>query len=361
VQRVIVAGAGMAGLSVAWTLEQAGLQVTVLDASDRIGGRNWTVRTGDTVPDLAGQPQHCAFSKGQYLNAGAWRILPWHHRVLQCAARFGIPLEPLSANGLTEPLLARQPAGGMDALPRALAQALRKPVRTGTAVLSVQRSGAPGQAGVVLWARHQGHIERLEADYAVLALPLGSLAKLDVELPPPIRRDLESVQTADAIKIALETDGTWAEEHVESARPLILPPSGEAPVTQRIACVYGNGLSIVRDFPGTPSAQIARARTLLHPAARNTTQAWRHPLVVQWSHLPWAGGAAARLPRRTSRTLAILQEGLPPIFWAGDALTALNGWQEGALASAELTVQALLRACSRSPHAPNLWHGTSRR
>lgn len=93
-QRAIVAGAGMAGLWAAWVLEQAGLQVTVLEAGLRIGGRNWTVRPGDTVPGTAGsRSQRCTFSDGQYLNAGPWRILPWHHRVLACALRHGIALE----------------------------------------------------------------------------------------------------------------------------------------------------------------------------------------------------------------------------------------------------------------------------
>lgn len=341
--QVIVAGAGMAGLSVAWALEQAGLQVTVLEASDRIGGRNWTVRTGDAVPDLAGQAQRCAFSQGQYLNAGAWRILPGHHRVLQCAQQHGIALEPLSAGDASAVQGAVQPAGGMDALPHALAQALQTPVHTGTAVLRVERTGKAGRAGVAVWVRRREGIERLQADYAVLALPLGAMAQLDSHLPPALRQGLQAVQTADALKIALETDGTWVQGLPTDAQPLILPPSGRAPVVQRIACVYGNALSIAQLLSGPRTAQIAQAQALLRPAARQAAHAWRHPLVVQWSRIPWASGAAARLQPGAVPTLAALQQGLPPLFWASDALTPLNGWQEGALASAEQAVQALLR------------------
>lgn len=70
VERAIVAGAGMAGMWAAWALEQAELQVTVLEAGPRISGRNWAVRPGDTVPGTAGPSQRCTFSNGQCLNAG---------------------------------------------------------------------------------------------------------------------------------------------------------------------------------------------------------------------------------------------------------------------------------------------------
>ena len=329
-QRAIVAGAGMAGLWAAWVLEQAGLQVTVLEAGPRIGGRNWTVRPGDTVPGTAGPSQRCTFSDGQYLNAGPWRILPWHHRVLACALRHGIALETPPGD-----TAALQPAGGMDALPRALAHALHTPVRTGMRVLGVERA----RTGVAVWARSPQGAERLEADYAVLALPLPLLGGLALEWPRPVRQGLRAVHTADAIKIALETDGTWADGSAASGSHQVLTPCGSVPVEQRIASVVGNADWIARHATGPHAQPVARARDLLRPAARLATQPWSHPLVVQWSHLPLAGGAAARVDLATARAL---QQGMAPVFFAGDALSPLNGWQEGALASAERAVQALL-------------------
>ena len=46
----IVVGAGVAGLAAAETLAQGGLQVVLLEARDRVGGRLWTSRTDDGHP-----------------------------------------------------------------------------------------------------------------------------------------------------------------------------------------------------------------------------------------------------------------------------------------------------------------------
>lgn len=50
--RIAVIGAGMAGLTAAYRLEQAGVRTTVFEASDHVGGRVWTIRKGDFVMDL---------------------------------------------------------------------------------------------------------------------------------------------------------------------------------------------------------------------------------------------------------------------------------------------------------------------
>lgn len=42
--KVVILGAGIAGLSAAYELGKAGYDCTVLEARDRVGGRNWTIR-----------------------------------------------------------------------------------------------------------------------------------------------------------------------------------------------------------------------------------------------------------------------------------------------------------------------------
>src|SRR5258708_12991131 len=44
--KVVILGAGVAGLSAAYELRNAGYDCTILEARDRVGGRNWSIRRG---------------------------------------------------------------------------------------------------------------------------------------------------------------------------------------------------------------------------------------------------------------------------------------------------------------------------
>jgi monoamine oxidase len=91
---VLVLGAGLAGLTAALELRQAGYSVQVLEFNSRPGGRNWTLRGGDSFTELGGIRQTCEFDHGLYINPGPWRI-PYHHRaLLDYCKRFGVALEP---------------------------------------------------------------------------------------------------------------------------------------------------------------------------------------------------------------------------------------------------------------------------
>src|SRR6266540_1629193 len=92
--RVVVLGAGIAGMTAAYELARAGYRCTVLEARLRPGGRNWTIRGGDMVEENE-HVQFCSFDAGDhmYFNAGAARI-PHHHKaILGYCKEFGVPLE----------------------------------------------------------------------------------------------------------------------------------------------------------------------------------------------------------------------------------------------------------------------------
>ena len=79
-KRILVVGAGLAGLTAAYELTRAGHEVTVLEAQGRAGGRVRTLR--DPLAD------------GLYAELGAARIPDNHEWTLKYVKEFGLPLVP---------------------------------------------------------------------------------------------------------------------------------------------------------------------------------------------------------------------------------------------------------------------------
>src|SRR5581483_7567949 len=81
-QRIIVVGAGMAGLSAAYELKRAGHEVTVLEAQQRVGGRLQTYR----------EP----FTDGLYAEAGGMRLPASHELTMAYVNKFKLKTAPFT-------------------------------------------------------------------------------------------------------------------------------------------------------------------------------------------------------------------------------------------------------------------------
>jgi monoamine oxidase len=81
--RIVVVGGGLAGLTAAYRLKQAGYQAKLYEASDRLGGRCWTIRG--------------AFDAGQVAEHGGELIDQGHTEVRHLAQELGLQVQNLLA------------------------------------------------------------------------------------------------------------------------------------------------------------------------------------------------------------------------------------------------------------------------
>ncbi len=91
--RVVVLGGGIAGLVAAYELRSLGYECTVLEARERPGGRNWTVRGGDKVNFLDGTTQSCTWDQSHYQNFGPARLPSIHKTILGYCRKLGVEMQ----------------------------------------------------------------------------------------------------------------------------------------------------------------------------------------------------------------------------------------------------------------------------
>ena len=91
--KVVILGAGVAGMCVAYELGKHGYDCRILEARARPGGRVWSVRGGTAETEIGGTQQVATFSDGQYFNPGPTRVSP-NHVTMDYYREFGIAVEP---------------------------------------------------------------------------------------------------------------------------------------------------------------------------------------------------------------------------------------------------------------------------
>jgi monoamine oxidase len=471
-RKVVILGAGIAGLVSAYELKRAGWDVTVIEARNRIGGRVWTVRGGDRIVQTGRPDQLCEFSDGLYLNAGAARIPHQHHTILGYARDLDVPIEVMvNANRATRwefsgrvhtnrqmqndlrgrlselfakaidrgaldgqmsaaekttmrqflafygslaengdyapdgrngydplpggyeeagrplpplplgeifsgrpvglPLLFEeffdqqapmfQPVGGMDRIAHALYQRVRRDVRLNSPVTAIRRVGE--RVRIV-----HGDGRATEADYCICTLPLPLLARVDNDFSPAKKAAIRDVPYLQSTKVAFEAPRFWEEEGIYGGlgwtdrvnENLIYPSDNWHADKGVLVAAYVAGWT-GQDHPQrfTEMSHEERFRACresveaLHPGKSRLLS---KPATVAWGLTPWSEGVGPNSPDwfstpRAPRYAELLRpEG--PVFFAGEHLSYVMFWQEGAALSAHAAMRLLTQRAVADGGAP---------
>jgi monoamine oxidase len=466
-KKVVILGAGIAGLVSAYELRKAGFECTVLEARERPGGRNWTIRQGSKIEFTDGTAQNCDWQSGGYFNPGPARIPSIHTHLLGYCRELGVPLEvevntsrsalmqsdvlnggkavqqrqvvhdtrgyiaelltkainkhslddELSAEdctrmadflhgfgdlnasgkysgttraGFTTPrgagpaqsvvhrplnlseLLAAdfskgefyeeqidwqatmfQPIGGMDRIPYAFAKSLGSLVHYDCPVTEI----TTGDNAVTIAYSKDGAPQTTTADFCICTMPLSVLARTKNNFSPETQKAFTGMPMSAQYKIAWESPRFWEKENniyggisfLNDTVDLVWYPTDKlfSPTGVIIA-----GFNFEREditnkltpFGALPSTQAkldaSRAAVeKLHPGCSHLLT---KPVYVSWTRIPYSLGAFAN-NRHAECDAAYVQLEKPQgrTYFAGDYLSHLVAWQEGAILSSHHTIERI--------------------
>jgi monoamine oxidase len=360
-KKIVIIGAGMAGLSAGYELSQSGHEVTILEARAWPGGRVHTLR----------EP----FSDGQFAEAGAARIPDDHDLTLKYVKLFDVPLEPMypsklsslivdgqtkrevPIDGFTDglaqyfgnefrgPTRFRKITGGNDNLPKAIARRLGDKVRYGTPVVKIDQDEKSARVTFL----EKGNRQTLNADRVLCAVPFTLLR--DIEMPagfPEHKRDvIRSLQYASVSRVYLQAKRrSWEEKGlngfaITNDAVEIWQPTWNQPGARGIIMTYNRPGQAERIAVMKEPERISSTLAQLGPLFPGLQENFERGATKCWAEDEWSRGAWAFVGVRDFFT-ASAPEGR--IHFAGEHLSRFSSWIQGALDSSAVAVKQINEA-----------------
>jgi len=360
-RRIVIIGAGMAGLSAGYELSQLGHEVTILEARRYPGGRVHTIR----------EP----FSDGLFAEAGAARIPDDHDLTLKYAKLFEVALEPMypsrlsslvvdgqskrevSIDGFTDglaqyfgsefkgPSRFSKMKGGNDNLPKAVARRLGDKIRYGTPVVKIDQDDKAARVTFL----EKGNRQTMNADRVLCAVPFTLLR--DIEMPanfPEQRRDIiRNLNYASVSRVYLQAKRrSWEEKGlngfaITNDAVEIWQPTWNQPGPRGIIMTYNRPGQAERIAAMKEPERVSSTLAQLGPLFPGLQENFERGATKIWTEDEWARGAWAFVGVRDFFT-ASAPEGR--IHFAGEHLSRFSSWIQGALESSAVAVKQINEA-----------------
>jgi monoamine oxidase len=360
-KKIVIIGAGMAGLVAGYELSQLGHDITILEAQTRAGGRVQTLRD--------------PFSDGLYAEAGAARIPDDHDLTLKYVKLFGVPLEPmypsrLSAlrvagdsrrevsmdaftDGLAEyfgsefrgPTRFSKVKGGNDNLPKAFAQRLAAKISYGSPVVKIEQDAHAARITFL----DKGKPQTVSGDRILCAVPFSVLR--NIELPADFserkRRIIKNLEYASVSRVYLQAKKrSWEEKGlngfaVTSEAVEIWQPTWNQPGPRGILMTYNRPGQAERIAEMKDSERISSTLTQLGSWFPGLTENFERGATKCWVEDEWARGAWSFV---MPKDFEAASSPAGRIHFAGEHLSPWPSWMQGALASGLRAVKEINEA-----------------
>jgi monoamine oxidase len=284
------------------------------------------------------------------LGRAGWKIPP------AAGTQVGVPYPPMEMkvlldenfwNGLlfteewAQQATMMQPVGGMDKIPYAFAKSLGDIVKYNAPVKSFKRTST----GASVTYTEGGADKNIEAAYCIVALPFEILKKLDNDFSQPCKDAVMKSTPAGSYKISWESRRFWEQDYniygglgwvMQGPSPLWYPSANLMADTGVFVAGY-------MEEQGTPffsmsmEEKFAASKASVEKLHPGHGKELGKPVYFGWRHMKW--NEASWIRARPGYTALLAGDG--PYYFAGDSVSNVNAWQEGAALSAKLVVQQI--------------------
>jgi monoamine oxidase len=252
-----------------------------------------------------------------------------------------------------------QPVGGMDRIAAAFAYRLRPMIRFNAEVKQIRRTGERG-ARIVYRDRRTGAETAIEAPFVLTTIPLSVLKQIDNDFSPRHRAAMAAGDYLSAVKIAFEAKRRFWRRTSRS--------TGAFPGPARTSPRCGTHPRISTGVTASSLAPISgprrSAKNSPHCARRNASgsrsrrvRSCIRPIAPTSAKGRGGVGRKCRFNRGAwcewgeeakRNAYPVLLEPDGPFLFAGEHVSNLPGWQEGAMLSAYKAIEAIsTRVASR--------------
>ncbi len=244
----------------------------------------------------------------------------------------------------------QQPVGGMDMIPKAFERELGDVIRKGCEVKRIKRvTGKKGLQTVEIqyWDRISGTAQAIQADYCICTIPLPVLATI----PNDFSKDRQAAIArntvyGDGYKIAFQSPRFWEDDQIYGGLSFTdrdtfitwYPSAGfHQPQGVIVAGYAFDGRMGTRDFAG----QVDYARGTIDRLHPGKSSLMTSPVAIQWSKVPFTGGLESEMATDNPADYTLLSDADGPFYFAGEHLSHVGAWQQGAFVSAHRVVNLI--------------------
>ncbi len=241
----------------------------------------------------------------------------------------------------------QQPVGGMDRIPMAMKGKLAPGVvREGCEVKQISRKTLPsGKAGVEIayLDKATGQTKLVAADYCLCTVPFSVLSKIPSDFSPDRKAAMKKAVYENAIKIAFQSPRFWERENqIYGGLSLTdrdtfitwYPSSGFHSPEGIIVAGYSFGDQATHFGAQSFADRVAYAKGTVERLHPGRSDLLKSPIAIEWGKVPYNYGIACPLDEQDPAAYKLFSDADGPFYFAGEHLSHVGAWQQGAIVSA---------------------------